>query len=148
HGDAEGHALEAAGAGGAEVERPEPAPAAHEQRLQLLRAHSRHHAVLERGALVGQVVAGARVFDEVVQQLAHEASIPPSPGGTLARVWRRQDVSEPRSRSSLSSSGSWPWRRCSWPVRGAGWDGGRSERGSWSCWRGRRTWESPPSSSH
>src|SRR4029079_45767 len=114
---------------GPEIEGAEPPPAAHEQCLQLFRAHSRHHPVLERGALRGQVVADARVLDEVVQQLAHDASIPPPAGGTLARVWRRHDVSGPPSRSSLSSSGWRPWPRCSWPDRAAGWAGGRSGPG-------------------
>src|SRR5262249_38065208 len=45
--------------------------------LELVGLDAGHDAVFQRGALPGQVVARARVLDEVVQQLAHATRIPP-----------------------------------------------------------------------
>src|SRR5262249_41513811 len=77
HGDAQRHAFEAARAGGAEVEGAQPPPAPDQHGLELVGLDAGHDAVFQRGALPGQVVARARVLDEVVQQLAHATRIPP-----------------------------------------------------------------------
>src|SRR5258708_12863500 len=80
-GNAQGHALEAARAGGAEVEGPEPPPPAYEQRFELLRVHRPHHPVLERAPQVCQVVTHPRPPHTVL----HLLPPPPYPTHHLPR---------------------------------------------------------------